>query len=333
MKIAILLNLPAVLLQKLQVLLPSHTIIPITSKTLPEKQLAVADAEVIIGEEIEQEVLEAATHLKLIQVPWVGTDRVDFAFLSKHRKQVKVCNSKWNDLIVAEYAVSLLLASSKKIVASDHEFRQGNWESRHWGTQQIHKSKILLVGFGAIGKQIARLLQPFSANVVALRRSTGSIPDNLYVKRVITWQEYAEEAATTDYVIVTLPLTRQTRGILNKTKLLMLKPGAIIINVSRGTVIEEEALFKALESKHLGGAALDVWYQYPGGEDPFNQANNPFFPSKYPFHTFANVIMTPHRASIWRDAVNIYWDDVVYNINALEQGVPLKNVISLEQEY
>ncbi|MHA2362727.1 MAG: 2-hydroxyacid dehydrogenase [Candidatus Hodarchaeales archaeon] len=327
MKIALLLNLAENYLEDLRKKLSEHEIVMSLPSYSEETIEAVQNAHVIIGERVDRNVLEKASNLKLLQVPWVGINRIDFEFLKNNN--ITVCNSKWNDLIVAEYAVGLILAAAKKLVSGDREFRQGSWVARQWGSKQLNKSKILLVGYGSISKQIARLLQPFNVKIVALRKKNINNMGEESKIKIINWDDYALEAGTSDFVVVTLPLTNITKGIINEDKLMQIKKGAFLINVGRGDVIEEKALFEVLKSGHLEGGAIDAWYQYKSQKN----RTEPFYPSKFPFHELKNVIMSPHRAASFMDSKETVWDDTISNIKALEEKKALKNVVSLEDQY
>lgn len=301
----------------------SHTVTKASySDSAFDEYIRTADILITGDGNIPVEKLNQANQLKLVQIPWIGVDRMDFAYFQK--REIAVCNSKWNPVIVAEYALSLLLAGAKNLVNVDQSFRTGTWKTRASGSKQLQNSNVLLIGFGDIGQSLARYLQPFNCNITALKRNPHHSD---LVHQVISWDQYAEYAATTDFIVMSLPLTKETAGIMNETRLRQLKKDVVLVNVGRGKTIVEEDLFNVIQEGHIF-AALDVWYNYNTKRDP-----EPFYPSIFPFHELPNVIMSPHRASALVDGRKNFWDDVLFNIQAVETGTPLKNKISLEHGY
>lgn len=308
--------------------LPNHEIILLDQKsdTIFED---VADIDIMIGANASDKLIESAANLKLFHVPWVGLDRINFPALQK--KNVIICNSKWNDKIVAEYALALLLAQLKHLVPIHNDFIKGSWKLRPTSSRLLFGSKVLLIGFGSIGQELAKMLKPFTENVIALRNSPDKTTpsEGELVKKVISWDNYQEEVRDIDYLIVSLPLTPQTEGILSKDRLKAIKPGTILVNVGRGKTIDEEGLYEVLKSKHLGGAAIDTWYNYISSSD-----SEPFYPSRFPFHELDNVIMSPHRAATFNDTtIDALLEDIVFNITSLESHKPLRNVVTYEKRY
>lgn len=328
MKIAVFFNFPDEILNALKTRLPDHEIIQTSYENLEKDKEFLKEARVIIGHRITKELLAITEKLELFQLPWVGTDLLNFELLKD--THITLCNTHWNDRIVAEHAVALLLACAKRLLEVDTDFRKGHWESRGWKSIQLRNATVLLLGYGPIGKQIAKLLTPFDMQIYALRQNPAKTTEEEkeLVHKVISWDEYPEIAPHADFVIAVLPLTPVTENILNKERLLMIKKGAYLINVGRGKTIDEKALYDVLSSHHLAGAGIDVWYNYKSAKD-----NEPFYPSKYPFHELSNVILSPHRSASFSDVPELVWNDLVDNIRALEKGQPLKNVISIEKRY
>ena len=123
-----------------------------------------------------------------------------------------------------------------------------------------------------------------------------------------------------DYLVITLPLTTETRGLLGATQLRTMKPGAILVNVSRADVIDEEALYEALSERRIAAAALDVWYRYPTGPGPT-------LPARRPFHELSNVLMTPH-VSGWTDGMlDARATVIAENIRRVTRGEPPLNLV------
>ena len=328
MKIAVFFNYPDEILNILQARLPTHEFLQASYDNLDKDKDFLAETRVVIGHRITKELLDLTKNLELFQLPWVGTDLLNFDLLKG--TNITLCNTHWNDRIVAEHAVALLLACAKRLVEVDKDFRKGQWESRGWKSVQLRNATVLLLGYGPIGKQIAQLLSPFEMKIYALRQHPSKTTDEekKLVQRVISWNEYSEIAPYADFVIAVLPLTPVTENILNREKLFMIKKGAYLINVGRGKTIEEKAFYDALVNQHLAGAGIDVWYNYKSSKD-----TEPFYPSKYPYHELSTVIMSPHRSASFGDVPELVLNDLIENITALDKGLPLKNVVSLERRY
>jgi len=232
MKIGLLLNFDNSVVENLQTKLPSHKIVTLDpkSETIFEK---VADIDILIGANASDELIESAANLKLFHVPWVGLDRINFPALQK--KNVIICNSKWNDRLVAEYALTLLLTSLKHLIPIHNDFIQGSWKLRPTSSRLLFGSNVLLIGFGSIGHELAKLLQPFTKNILALRNNPekSTAEEHELVKKIIGWDNYFEVIQDIDYVIVSLPLTPNTEAILSKERLQSMKEGTILVNVGR----------------------------------------------------------------------------------------------------
>jgi phosphoglycerate dehydrogenase-like enzyme len=142
------------------------------------------------------------------------------------------------------------------------------------------------LGFGRIGQALARRAAAFDMRICAIRRRAQTErPDA--VDFVGGPDRIDEVLAAADYLAVTLSLSPETSGLMTAARLSAMKPGALLINVARAEIFDETALYEALASRHLGGAALDVWYRYP-------TAPGPAAPANLPFGELENVIMTPH---------------------------------------
>lgn len=328
MKIGLLLAFKEDSVKYLQTQLANHELIQLDTQS-DNISAQIKDCEVIIGANAPDEIIATADKLRLFHVPWVGLDRINFDALQK--KKVIICNSKWNDRIVAEYALTLLLTAIKQIIPIHEDFKTGSWKKRTITSKLVTNSSVLLIGFGSIGREIAKLLQPFTKEIIALRNDPSkSTPDEKkLVKKIISWDDYKTEITKIDYIINSLPLTPQTTGILTKERLYAMKKGAYYINVGRGKTTDEAGLYEVLQNHHLGGAAIDVWYNYKKPDDI-----EPVYPSKMPFHELDNIIMSPHRAATFSDtSVEILWSDVIYNIQALASGDKLRNIITYEKRY
>ena len=280
--------------------------------------------DVLVCGDPSEEQLDGA-RLRRVVVPWAGVGaRLRERALA--RPHLTVHNSHFNDAMVAQHALALLLAVTNRVVAADRAMRRGDWgddhDERHLGVQLAGKVA-LLVGYGAIGRALRPSLEALGMEVRAYRRrprADGSVreygPGKLH-----------EALAAADAVVVSLPATPDTEGLLGAAELARLKPTAALVNVGRGKVIDEEALYRALDAGRLLGAGIDVWYRYPKRE-PLERV----FPSAYPFQELDNVVMSPHRGNDVRDWQRVAARDVLATLTALAAGEE-RNRVDLESGY
>ena len=281
-----------------------------------ERALARADAMVSMDWKWD---LPSASRLKLLQLPGAGTDAIDF---SRAPAGTTICNCFEHEIGIAEYVLGAMLEWTIGIRRMEQQFRQGSWAGsylcgpRHG---ELHGKTLGIVGYGRIGREVARRARPFGMRIIACTRSPQ--PDEL-ADRVDDMERFGALLAESDFIVVTPPLNEQTRGLFDERALAAMRATAVIVNVARGAIIEEGALYNALKQRRIGGAILDVWYRYP----PQGQSEGPR-PSSYPFQELDNVLMTPH-ASAWTDGLLPRRNAAVAaNLNRLARGEPLLNVV------
>jgi phosphoglycerate dehydrogenase-like enzyme len=179
------------------------------------------------------------------------------------------------------------------------------------------------VGFGHIGAQSWRLLRAFGCRGIAV---TGSGSVNA-AENGLAWAASTDRLSDlmtqADVVVVSAPLNERTTGMIGDTELAALGPDGVLINVGRGPLVQQDALFDALSAGSLGSAAIDVWYDYPS-------ADGIGAPSRHPFHTLHNVLMTPQSSGITRETFEGRVDDITANIGRLAAREPLTDVVAGE---
>ena len=293
----------------------------------------VPEADIFLGSFIINKLLEKATRLKFIQIPWTGVDNLNFELLLKYN--VVVCNSHSNSAAVAEHAVALMLDAAKKISYHDRLLRQGRWNRIIRGqineispfSKMISKSKVGIIGFGAIGKQIYSILKGFNCTFKAFTKDAVNQDEHGTDLIVFPQSEINNEIYELDFIFVTVPLTPETDKMIDEKFLSAMSNSAILINISRGEVIHEEDLYKALKDKTIAFAAIDTWFNYPA------KGKTEVLPSpRFNYHLLHNLVLSPHRAG-YVDNGFPHLDDAIENINRAYQGRPLKNVISLKDRY
>jgi phosphoglycerate dehydrogenase-like enzyme len=282
-----------------------------------DRALAHADAMVSMNWKWD---LRQASHLKLLQLPGAGTDDIDFARVPSG---TAICNCYEHEIGIAEYVLGAMLEWTVAARRMDRQFRQGSWAGsylcgpRHG---ELFGKTLGIVGYGRIGREIAQRAKPFGMRVVVCTRSPR--PDATFADRVDSMERFGDLLAEADFIAVTAPLNDQTRGLFDQRAFAAMRRTAVIINVARGAIIDEHALYQALAERRIGGAIIDVWYQYPQQGQPQGPR-----PSVLPFHELDNVLMTPH-ASAWTDGLLPRRNRAVAtNLNRLARGEALLNIV------
>jgi len=182
---------------------------------------------------------------------------------------------------LAEFALLGLLAFAKNLPRLLADQRAHRWG--HYPVAELSGRTLLVVGLGQIGKEVARLADAFGMRVIGLNRSGAA--DSPHVHEVVRSTELREYLPRADAIVTSLPLTEETRGLLDAAVIARIKPGAILVNVGRGGVVDEVALIEALREGRLAGAALDVFAAEP-------------LPADSPLWELPNVLLSPHTAAL-----------------------------------
>jgi phosphoglycerate dehydrogenase-like enzyme len=266
----------------------------------------------------------AARRLRLIQVPGAGLDRIDRSAIPPG---ASLANAHGHETGIAEYVLGAMIALSRSFGRLDASLRAGRWESQ-WtpgvppppAWPELAARTLGILGYGGIGQAVARRARAFGMQICAIRRNVGqSAEDDLAL--LGTLQQLDEVLRRSDYLAVTLPLTPATQGLIGDKQLRAMKPSAILVNVSRAQIIDEDALYEALAEGCLAGAALDVWYRYPS-------ALEAALPARRPFHELRNVLMTPH-VSGWTDGtLEARASVIAENIRRVARQEPMINEVS-----
>jgi phosphoglycerate dehydrogenase-like enzyme len=256
-------------------------------------------------------------------VPGAGLDRIDRSVLPAG---ALLANVHGHETGIAEYVFGAMLTLTRDFARIDAALRRDIWESQ-WavGTPpppvwpELAGKTLGILGYGRIGQYVARLARAFDMEVCAIRRDVArSAEDEL---ALLGGLEIVDEVLRrADYLVISLPVTPETRGLLGEKQLHSMKPTAMLINVSRAEIIAEEALYHALAERTIAGAALDVWYCYPTTAGPTR-------PARQPFHELPNVLMTPH-VSGWTDGMlQARAKCIAENIHRTARGEPPVHLI------
>jgi phosphoglycerate dehydrogenase-like enzyme len=258
--------------------------------------------------------------LRLVHIPAAGLDAVDLAAVPQ---DCRVCNVFEHDIGVSEYVMAAMLYFTIGLVSKSERFRSGSWsDSPRTGAPfrpELAGRTVGLIGYGHIGRAVARRAKAFGLRVMALARTRRDLdppPDWLGEPG-----ELPALLEAADFVVVACPLNAATRGLIGRNEFAHMKPEAVLINVARGPIVDENALYDALANRTIRGAVLDVWYRYP---EPGDAAVRP---ARRPFHHLDNVVMTPHCSGWTEGLMERRFAVIIDNIQRLRDGRPLLNQV------
>jgi phosphoglycerate dehydrogenase-like enzyme len=291
----------------------------------------LADYEILVAGRPQREHITASPNLKTVVIPWAGLPEptrrlmLDFPNIAVH-------NLHHNALPVAEHAIALLLAAMKSIVPMDRSLRGHDWSPRYQRKPSllVNGKRGLILGFGAIGRHVAALCRGLGMEVTAVQRHAGQPgTDTPGDVAVVTLDALHMNLPAADAVIVCLPHTPETTGLIGAEELALLPSGAVLINIARGPIVDEAALYGALSEGRLYAAGLDVWYNYPADEEA--RRHTP--PADHPFHELENVVMSPHRAGHTEETESLRMEHLAELLNAAARGQPMPNPVDLQAGY
>ncbi|MHC5079038.1 MAG: NAD(P)-dependent oxidoreductase [Planctomycetota bacterium] len=287
-----------------------------------------AEYRILVSGRPTEELLQASPQLATLIIPFAGvpagTKRLLEAF-----EEIAVHNLHHNAAATAEMAMALLLAGAKRIVPFDRNLRRKDWSARYEENPSVllEGKTALVLGYGAVGKRVARACRGFGMEVIAVRRrpeetgepgveigSIESMPNALLRAQVVN---------------VCLPATESTEGFLGEEELSLLPKGALLVNIGRGRTVQEKPLYEALKEGRLFAAGLDVWYEYPKSREAI--ANTA--PANFPFHELDQVVMSPHRAGHVEEDMKLRAEHLAVLLNAAARNEPLPNPVDLNRGY
>ncbi|MFB4311252.1 NAD(P)-dependent oxidoreductase [Actinomadura sp. GTD37] len=275
---------------------------------LPSADIVIADF--ARGFVLDAEAVAAARRLSFVQMPAVGVDRLDLAALTA--AGVPVANAAgFNARGVAEWVLGAALALCRNLAWGDRAVRAGGWPQTEMGgrnPRELHDQRVGVVGFGAIGQETARLFAALGCTVSywTRRRRPGA---------AATYRELDDLMATSDILVVALPLTDGTRGLIGPERLALLPAGALLVNVARGGIAPDDAVLGALDSGRLAGAALDVFDREP-------------LPPDHPLRSHEEVLLSPHTAGASVQSQLNLIAAVRDNVTAAVQGRDVQNIVN-----
>jgi phosphoglycerate dehydrogenase-like enzyme len=237
-----------------------------------------------LAEEIPAGALQEAARLRFVQLLSAGVDAVDFSPLPD--RLTVASNAGAYAGAMSEHVLAMTLSLAKRLPQRHAALAAGRYDK--WVPSLVLDGAICaILGFGGVGTATARLMRAFGARVYAVNR-TGRTSEP--VEFVGTLADLDQVLPAADVLVVSLPLTLTTRGLLGARELSLMKPAAIVVNVARGAIIDQRALYEHLSTHPQFSAGIDTWWDEPAGERPFR--------IDYPFFSLPNVLGSPHNSSI-----------------------------------
>jgi len=291
---------------------PQHTFIEASDRDEIRRRLPEAD--VAFASYVDRDAFASATRLKWVQSPAVGVGRLMYpellasAVILTSARGIRARS-------MAEHVIGVTIALARVLPATIRAQAAHRWaqEELETATRTLCGQRMGIVGLGAIGREVVKIAAPFGFRVTAIRRRTGeAVPDG--VDAVWTPDRLPDLLAQSDVVVLAAPRTPATSRLIGRAQIEQMKPGALLVNVARGKLVDDDALIDALRDGRLGGAALDVF-----SEEPLDPSS--------PYWDLPNVIVTPHTSGAMQD----YWTPLVElfadNLRRFEKGEPLLNVV------
>ncbi len=309
-------------LAELRAAAPKARLVPVESAEQAMKEIADADA--LLGV-VSPELIRAGTQLDWVQVYSAGVDRYRFPELKN--SDIVLTNAKViQGPNVADQALALLLVLTRGIHRVVARAPERDWRGTRDALKksehrpiELHGKTALVVGLGGIGSAIAERARGFGMKIIAVDPKVDK-PRADYIEEIVPPAKLREVLPRADVLFLAVPLTRETEGMIGAEEFAALKPGAFIINIARGKVIDTDAMVAALERGTLAGAGLDVTDPEP-------------LPPEHPLWTFENVVVTPHMGGtsdkVWERRVALLRE----NLRRFVAGEPLRNVVDKQREY
>jgi D-2-hydroxyacid dehydrogenase (NADP+) len=311
---------PAWFVEKLRAEFPGTEVVYSSRKRDDED--ALREADVMIGWALPAEQFRTAKSLRWIYSITAAVDQ--FLYPELVSSEIAISNAgRVHGPVVAEHAMAMLLALAKKLPSAVRYQERRKWAMEAiWNEQprprEVRGATLVVIGMGSIGTEVASMAAALKMNVIAVREHPERGPGG--ANEVLGYEELDGSIARADYVVLAAPLTERTRHMIDARRLQIFKPMAFLINVSRGALVDEAALVKALRDRRIGGAALDVFE-----EEPLSRWS--------PLWKMRQVLITPHTAFLTENVWQRHYEVFAANLNLYLAGLPLEDVIDKKRGY
>lgn len=307
-------------------------------KSLLEKDIIVtegreipdpANYEILVHPTPTQEWLKASPNVRAIIVPWAGIPEKTRDLLPNF-PEISVHNLHHNNYNTAELGFALLLAAAKQIIPYDQALRHNDWTPRYEKTKAVllRGRTALILGFGEIGQALGAYCLGLGMKVLATKKHPETYEGDLDVS-LFQDEQLHTLLPKADVLLIALPLTEETENLIDKNELALMPKGSILVNVGRGPIVNQHALYQALTNGRLRAAGSDVWYNYPESEE--NRENTP--PADVPFGELDNFVLSPHRGGLVEEVEKQRAHALAKLLNAANRGEQIPNKVDLDAGY
>ena len=313
--------IPREFVEKIRRDFPRHTVVD--AWDFEGIRRLLPDADVAFVPHVSRDMLASSPRLRWIQSPAVGVGHMLFPEMIAS-PVVITCARGIRARAIAEHVLGVTIALARQLHTAvrrqvEHRWAQDELESDTTSIFTLEGRRMGIVGLGSIGSEIASLAAACGMEVWGVRRRLDqAVPTG--VARVLPSTDLDDLLASSDVVVLAAPHTRSTDRLLGAREIALMRPDAMLVNISRGTIVDDEALVAALRSRRIAGAALDVF-----AHEPLDQASA--------YWDLPNVIVTPHTSGAMAD----YWTPLVAlfseNLRRFEKGAPMLNVVDKEAGY
>lgn len=296
-------------------ILPGSVFIGGLSKN--ERADAIKNASILftwnIKRELSQDEIRLLFGVKFMQLLSAGADHIPFSSIPEN--VIVASNAGAYADAMAEHVLGMILALSKNLLIEHMKLK--NLEFDHTVTGRYIKGSVCgILGFGGIGKAVARLIRPFGAKIYAINTSGKT---NETVDFIGTLKDMATLLKESDILVIALPLSKHTSGIIGEKELKSMKSDAILVNVARGDIIDEKSFYEHLKKNRSFKAGIDAWWI-----EPFRSG---VFRMNYPFLDLPNVIGSPHNSALVKEALAEALQYAAKNISDFIEGKPVNGLI------
>ncbi|HEY6102576.1 MAG TPA: D-2-hydroxyacid dehydrogenase [bacterium] len=292
---------------------PGVEVVAVTDR---QKGIELADrAEIMVGWSVPREAIQRAGRLRWIHSTAAGVDQLLYREVLEQDIQVTTSSGIHQPLV--EHVFAMLLTFTRRLHIAVRNQQEHKWDRARVAGGAVRGMTIGVLGLGSIGAEVAEKAAVFGMRVIGTKRTPSPVQ---HVDRVYPPEALADVLAQSDVVVIALPLTAETRGLLGAAEFRMMKPEAIVINIGRGPIIQEAALIRALQERWIGGACLDVFEREP-------------LPADSPLWAMENVILTPHVSGAWPGYLDAAVPLFCENLARYLRGAPLLNLVERSRGY
>ncbi len=293
--------------------------IPVPDDMPPDARAsAVAHADAAVATRFDLPLRHSAA-LRLLQLTSAGYEHIA---LDQLPAGTTLCKVSGHGPAIAEYVLTCMLMSCLRWPAVEASFRAGSWQYRglsHRPLRRELRSHVVgILGLGHIGLSVAATCRALGVRTLGCARRAPA-PGTVDAYR--PWTALEDFLGEADFIVLCLAYSDALTGLMDQRRLARMKPTGVLINVARGALVDEQALYDALRSRRIAGAALDAWWSYPSVEAPGRRG------SRLPFHTLPNVFMTPHVSAWSEQAFAARWATIAENLRRLANGQALIEVV------